>query len=156
MFHLDRSTVLGTAGEHLVCADLIQRGYWAFLTAASLPYDIVTDIDGTLLRVQVRTAIEPRPRRIGSRPVYMFNLDGRDKSDLFALVGLDIKQIAYIPAANCPASINLDGPVPAPPVKRKGKHTGCRRFSDFPLLGWHHNAQHTADRDGKSVHVGRE
>jgi hypothetical protein len=34
---------MGKAAEHLVCADLLMKGYNAFLSAQGLPYDVVID-----------------------------------------------------------------------------------------------------------------
>jgi hypothetical protein len=44
-----QAIVLGTAGEHLVCADLISKGHLAFLTAAGLPYDVIADINDSIV-----------------------------------------------------------------------------------------------------------
>ena len=32
---------IGKAGEYLVCADLILKGYIAFLSEQGLPYDVI-------------------------------------------------------------------------------------------------------------------
>jgi hypothetical protein len=32
---------MGKAAEHLVCADLLMKGYKAFLSAQGLPYDVI-------------------------------------------------------------------------------------------------------------------
>ena len=152
-------SVLGTGGEHLVCADLIRNGYWAYFTSAALPYDVVLDAGGKLLRVQVKTAVEVRPRSANRpRKVYRFYAKNIDKCvDLMAFVALDIFSVAYIPLELCPSGLNLDGPDPEPHFNKKGPKTGCKTFTDFPLALalWHHNKQHVAFRDGVSVHVNR-
>lgn len=149
MFHLDRSTILGTAGEHLVCADLIQQGYVAFMTAAALPYDVVLDTGHALLRVQVKAAVAPRARSgRRDRPVYRFSR-GDAEADILAFVALDIGRVAYLAWSECPTALHLDGPVPAPYTNKKGPRPGCRTFAEFPLdlaLGWHHNKRHVDDR----------
>lgn len=153
-------SVLGTGGEHLVCADLIRQGYWAYFTSASLPYDVVLDAGGSLLRVQVKTAVEVR-QRSANRPrrIYRFYAKNIDKCvDLMAFVALDIFSVAYVPLSLCPTGLNLDGPVPEPHLNRKGPKTGCKTFSDFPLalaLG-HHNNRHVSARGDVSLHVNRE
>lgn len=38
---LSKELQLGKAGEHLVCFDLINQGYNAFLADQGLPYDVV-------------------------------------------------------------------------------------------------------------------
>jgi hypothetical protein len=98
---------MGKAAEHLVCADLLMKGYNAFLSDQGLPYDVVIDLGWRLFRVQVKGTAKPKnpmPRlRIsdgyffhvrragrGSRRVY-----GEDEFDLYALVALDIHAVAY-------------------------------------------------------------
>lgn len=46
---------LGRAGEYLAVFWLIRQGFQAFLSDQGLPYDIVVDVKGTLLRGQVKT-----------------------------------------------------------------------------------------------------
>jgi hypothetical protein len=98
---------IGKAGEYLVCADLILKGYTAFPSEQGLPYDIVADIDGKLIKVQVKTTRSPRP--IPQRSVhvsgYIYHVKrrgsgGRGKYqdgvvDLFALVAIDAMSIGY-------------------------------------------------------------
>ena len=105
---------VGKAAEHLVCADLITSGYRAFLSDQGLPYDILVDIDGTLLRVQVKSTRKPRNHdpRTRTTPGYLFQLRRAGKGgrrrypdnafDLYALVALDRQAIAYLSVADCP------------------------------------------------------
>jgi hypothetical protein len=105
---------VGKAVEHLVCADLIMSGYRAFLSDQGLPYDILVDIDGTLLRVQVKSTRRPRNHdpRTRTTPGYLFHLRRAGKGgrrrypdnafDLYALVALDRQAIAYLSVADCP------------------------------------------------------
>lgn len=44
----------GKAGEYLVCADLILKGFVAYPSEQGLPYDVVLDCGGKLLKVQVK------------------------------------------------------------------------------------------------------
>lgn len=46
---------VGKAGEHLVCADLILKGYKAYLSDQGLPYDVIVDINNKLFKIQVKT-----------------------------------------------------------------------------------------------------
>lgn len=97
----------GKAGEYLVCADLILKGYVAFLSEQGLSYDVVIDHNGKLIRVQVKTTRDPKPvpQRKIHIPAYLFNIrqmgkGGRrsyteDIVDLFALVALDAREIGY-------------------------------------------------------------
>ena len=104
-----RALEVGKAAEHLVCADLILSGHRAFLTDQGLPYDVIFDHCGKLLRVQVKSTTRPKPvpKRPSSGDTYSFNIrragkGGRRKIgagvfDLIALVALDVRIIAYIP-----------------------------------------------------------
>jgi hypothetical protein len=99
---------LGKAAEHLVCADLIMRGYRAFLSDQGLPYDIVVDVDGSFVRIQVKATRKPKnpspSRRLS--PGYFFHLRRAGKGgrrrypqnafDLYALVAMDRQAIAYL------------------------------------------------------------
>lgn len=135
---------VGAAGEHLVCADLFMNGFWASLTASGLPYDVVSDIRGRLIRIQVKATQKPKPPsgRPHKRLCYNFNIKklAREpgvylKCDLVALVAIDIKQIAYIPANQCPCILQIDGPnAEYQYPSAKGPRAGHRGFSDFPLL----------------------
>ena len=44
---------VGLAAEHLVCCELLLKGYTAFRTDQVYPYDIAVMVDRRLLRVQV-------------------------------------------------------------------------------------------------------
>ena len=108
---------VGKAGEYLVCADLILKGFVAFLSEQGLPYDVLLDTGNKLLRVQVKTTSGVRvvPQRNKSTKAYVFNIKihgkHRDKinndCDLFALVCLDTMKIGYILGKNMPTTINI-------------------------------------------------
>ena len=97
----------GVAGEHLVCADLLMQGYKAFMAEQCCPYDVAVDVDGRLIRIQVKSTRAPRaiPQRVGHYPAYMWHVRRAGKNgcrtylsgefDMLALVALDTKQIAY-------------------------------------------------------------
>lgn len=100
---------VGKAGEYLVCADLIMKGFIAYPSEQGLPYDIVLDAGGKLLKVQVKTTRTHKqtPQRVNNINTYAFNVKRRGKKnqsihtanscDIFALVALDEKQIGYMP-----------------------------------------------------------
>lgn len=104
---------LGKAAEHLVCADLIMQGYRAFLSDQGLPYDIVVDVEGAFVRIQVKATRRPKNPSPGTRLTvgYFFHLrragkGGRrryppDAFDLYALVAMDRQAIAYLSPAEC-------------------------------------------------------
>jgi hypothetical protein len=101
--------LLGKAGEHMVCADLISKGYTAYLIEQILRYDIVMDLNGKLLRIQVKTTFEQKKiiQRKSTIPVYQFQArrcgkGGRqsysnEDIDIMAFVCLKDKLIAYVP-----------------------------------------------------------
>jgi hypothetical protein len=148
---IQRALDVGTAGEHIVCADLILAGYRAFLTAAGLPYDVLLDLDGRLLRIAVKstTKAKPRPSREGSRICYQFHTSSslhfrNSKSelrritalhaDLIALVALDLRIVAYLPASAAPSFLHIDAPgAPLGRNKFGPKHTRRKQFGDFSL-----------------------
>lgn len=103
---------IGKAGEYLVCADLILKGYVAYLSEQGLPYDVVLDTGDRLLKVQVKTTRTHKqtPQRVNNCNTYAFNVKRRGKKnralhtttscDLFALVALDERVVGYIPNAD--------------------------------------------------------
>lgn len=110
---------IGKAGEYIVCADLILKGFVAFISEQGLPYDVILDTGEKLLRVQVKTTIGPRviPQRSKKSLAYIFNVKRNGKKnkkryegseiDLFALVCLDTKSVGYIQTDLMPDTINI-------------------------------------------------
>lgn len=104
------SLELGKAAEHLVCADLILQGYRAYLSDQGLPYDLVADLDGRLIRIQVKASCFSRNMNMSGRSEslgYSFYVRRRGKGgskrlsaedcDIVAMIALDIRVIAYLP-----------------------------------------------------------
>jgi len=99
---------IGKAGEYLVCSELIMMGFIAYPSEQGLPYDVVMDFNGKLLKVQVKTTRGLRAVLQRKNPIkaYQFNIKRCGKKnkklhtsqsvDLFALVALDIKQIGFM------------------------------------------------------------
>lgn len=125
----------GTAAEHIVCADLLLGGWRAFMADQLCPYDIAVEIDGRLIRVQVKATRAPRaiPQRREHIPAYMWHVRragkggarvyGADEFDLLALVALDIRRIAYLPPSRHRQTVHI-----RPPGAPGGRH-----FDDFPF-----------------------
>lgn len=114
---------IGKAGEYLVCADLILNGFIAFPSEQGLPFDVVLNNKGKLLKVQVKTTRGPKyiPQRKTDISAYIFHIGNNGKMnrrkkydsnqvDLFALVALDSKRIAYIPYFNIQTTMNFRVP----------------------------------------------
>ena len=111
---------IGRASEHLVVADLIVHGYRAFLTDQGLPYDVVVDLSGRLIRVQVKAACFARnanaqgrlPRNAYIWAVRRIGKLGRKRltdasCDIIALVALDVKRVAYVPVGACSQTVTM-------------------------------------------------
>lgn len=109
----------GKAGEYLVCADLIIKGFIAFPSEQGLPYDVLLDTGERLLKVQVKTTEKARliQQRSNPIPAYIFSIkragtNGKTRYeeseiDLFALVCLDTMQIGYLTNKEMPTTINI-------------------------------------------------
>lgn len=110
---------IGKAGEYIVCADLITKGFIAFPSEQGLPYDVVLDTGQKLLRVQVKTCEKPRQlsQRSNFTPAYQFSFKrhgkngtehyGSDEVDVFALVALDAKIVGYVKGSEMKTTVNL-------------------------------------------------
>jgi hypothetical protein len=109
----------GKAGEYLVCADLILKGFVAFPSEQGLPYDVLLDTGSRLFRVQVKTTTGPRvvPQRAGNSTAYIFNVKRAGKRgkqrhenndlDVFALVCLDTRKVGYLLNGDMPDTLNI-------------------------------------------------
>lgn len=143
-FSRTRAIEIGTAGEFIVCADLILRGYRAFISAQGLAYDAAVDVDGHLIRVAVKSTVKPiqRPPREGSRICYSFMVkrsrrlttgktDARGYAasdvDIVALCALDARLVAYCHISECATTMHFD--LPGSPIREmyKGKIPGRDR-----------------------------
>ena len=99
---------IGKVGEYLVCADLILKGYIAFLSEQGLHYDVVLAVKNKLYKVQVKTTRKPIPvpQRKKRTEKYCINIRRCGKGgrkfykkgdvDIFAIVAVDTKTIGYI------------------------------------------------------------
>jgi len=110
---------IGKAGEYLVCADLIIKGFVAFPSEQGLPYDVLLDTGDKLLKVQVKTTEKPRliQQRSNPIPAYIFSIkragaNGKTRYeekeiDVFALVCLETMQVGYLTNKQMPTTINI-------------------------------------------------
>ena len=114
---------IGVAGEYLVCADLILKGNISFLSEQGLPYDAILDYNGNILKVQVKTTrgYKNIPQRKKDIPAYIFHIGINGKNncrkkynkkevDIFALVDLDTRNIAYLPFFDTKTTMNFRVP----------------------------------------------
>ena len=110
---------IGKAGEYIVCADIIIKGLVCYPSEQGLPYDVVIDNGSRLLKCQVKTTTAPRkiPQRFKDSYAYIFNVKRHGRNnvkryqendvDLFALVELETKTVAYIKNEEMPDTLNL-------------------------------------------------
>jgi hypothetical protein len=96
----------GVAGEHLVCYDLIMKGYVAFLAAQGLPYDVIVHTKTGIKTIQVKSTSK-KGNYGKSIEIYRFILHRGKKQtaitpetfDFVAFVALDTKKVAYFTSA---------------------------------------------------------
>ena len=99
------------------------KGYVAFPSEQGLPFDIVADIDGRLFKIQVKSTRKSKNvlQRKNPIPAYIFHIGNNGKGncrkkytigqvDIFALVALDTKIIAYLPYFNTQTTMNFRVP----------------------------------------------
>lgn len=135
---------VGKAAEYLVCVEAILNGWRAFPSDQGLPYDIVIDDAGKLLRVQVRSTVRARNISGRGRPprlAYSFSVRRRgkgglkrltnDQCDLVALVALDVRTVAWMPVGQVGSTVQLV-PAGAPRSGLQGRRLGS--IDQFPLL----------------------
>ena len=111
--------MIGVAGEHLVCFDLISRGFTCFMTEQGLPYDIIADINNKLVKIQVKTTRTHSeiPQRKNHYPSYLFHIRRCGKGgkklysendvDVFAVVCVETKQVGYVSADRIPSTLSV-------------------------------------------------
>lgn len=131
----------GTAAEHLVAADLLLKGYNAFLADQCCAYDVAVDIQGKLVRLQVKATRYPKPipNNPNARPAYMWHVRRAGKAgvrtyeagafDMLALVALDTQQIAYLPPSMKLQTVHIRTHEDAAPHAHGGK--SGKTFSQF-------------------------
>lgn len=116
---LSREMQIGKAGEYLVCADLIMKGFVAYPSEQGLQYDVVLDTGKKLLKIQVKTTSTTRkiPSQFKVSMAYLFDIRRAGKFhkkihnirniNLFAFVCLDTRQVAYMKPRTAPYAIIL-------------------------------------------------
>ena len=97
---------MAAAAEHLVASDLLMLNYPVSVAGAGLPYDLIAEIEGAMVRIQVKSTA--KPRKDGKRSGYIF--DGRrgyknssrlglksykGEVELLAFVAMDIRRVIY-------------------------------------------------------------
>ena len=142
----NRALEIGKAGEHLVCADLLLKGYRAYLSDQGLPYDVIVDCGARLIRLQVKSTLSARnvnAQGLIPRIAYNFNARRRGKNgharlnfndcDLLAFVALDIKEIAYVPLAAVGTTFALMPPGKEFPGQIKNRIDRTGNIDCFPI-----------------------
>lgn len=101
---LSKELEIGRAGEYFAVFSLISQGYCAYLTDQGLLYDIAVDMEGRVLRGQVKSTLG-----LGdygkSKSVYRFGTRRAKKGsrlasisdcDFYAFVSVNDKKIAFV------------------------------------------------------------
>lgn len=119
---LSKELSIGRAGEYIVLADLLLKELQCFDTCQGCTYDIIFQKNSKLFKVQVKTTLGKKKwdSKIHQKviPSYFFHIKRAGKNgkkqyssedfDIYALVMLDIKKVAYLSNINIPkASITL-------------------------------------------------
>lgn len=96
--HYGNMLEIGKAGEHLVCADLIMKGYRAYLTDQGLPYDVIVDVNNKLLRIQVKTTLQSSfiPQRKQNYKSYKFQCRRCGKGGRKEYSNNDVDIVAFV------------------------------------------------------------
>lgn len=122
----------GRAGEYLVAADLLRNGFDCFHAAQGMPYDLVADVRGRLIRIQVKSTRTPEVLPGKGRLAYRFwvsrcgrggvNRYTEDDVDVFALVALDRGSVGYLMAKDMVRTLFVA------PDEHRGSHA-CEKKS---------------------------
>jgi len=121
---------IGRCGEYLVMFDLLSKGHKAFMTEQGINYDIVLEHNNRLIRLQVKTTLQPmyvnttyktksylfHVRRAGKGGKRLYNVG---EFEGFALVTLDTKKVYY---HSFTESINKTLIFRVPGLKYGGEH----------------------------------
>lgn len=125
----------GKIAEHIVVADLLLKGFPAFLSSQSMHYDAVVEIDKKLNRVQIKS--KSMVNKIyqftfvcgkGSKKVYDF-----EQIELFAFVANETYKILYINSDSIPKYCKNISVKDNFRTKRRGDKTIRLSFSDSEL-----------------------
>lgn len=137
--------------EFLVAADLSLAGHLCSVAAEGLPYDVLVDMDGRIVRVQVKSTARSRA---GNTPNamdrYEFEVlrsggkagkDQRIKSryisgvDVFALVAVDLRLVIYRSAVDVPRNIRIRAPKFTKEAQDASRDSVLGRFSEQDSVG---------------------
>lgn len=115
------TTLIGSAAEHLVLADLMMSGFTDVYQAVhGSPYDIMLVLGNNQLKIQVKATQAPVFLPEQKFPTYAWyirrskGINGRqlrgyseDEVDVFAMVGMQSREVAYIPASEMKTRLRL-------------------------------------------------
>ena len=133
---------IGKAGEYLVCADLILKGFIAFPSEQGLPFDVVLSTNDRLYKIQVKTTrgLMPVPQRTKRTDKYLFYVKRCGKGgtkeyrykdvDIFALVALDTKMIGYVTPDEVKSTIHF---LPETGIIVKKNRCKCKKLSEYKI-----------------------
>lgn len=117
---------VGRAGEYLVAAQLLSMGFDVSMAEQGMPYDLIADVNGRLLRVQVKSTRKASPvpgRKDQEAYIYRISRCGKKGSgsyigavDIIAIVAIDAKAVGFISANKMPTTLLVR------PESRRGEH----------------------------------
>lgn len=156
---------IGAAAVHIVCADLLLHGHGAALATEGSHYDLIADVTGQLIRIQVKSSSKPycrpnrgvisayqftsarnhRPDRLGEKS--RIKLYSSADIDMMALVALDIRTVAYFLVSGKFIGAMWLYPAGTPPFIRNGREqrrcidqfpfaAAISGYTGKPTLGW--------------------
>jgi hypothetical protein len=103
----DDRTRLSKVGEFLAAAELTAQGFDVTVAGEKLPYDLIADRNGRLVKVQVKAAsYSPEwgyrfcTHRCSHKGAGRSRAYTAGDVDLFAFVAVDIRALVFMPAAN--------------------------------------------------------
>jgi hypothetical protein len=118
---------LGALGEHLVIAELLQRGFHLATPIVDVDgFDLLVSVDARhFSRIQIKTSRQPHYEE--TSPTYRFNSGPRLGSDFYILCCLFHKTFYIIPTSEMPKGVRLSG-------DGSGRSSFEKNLSAFNLL----------------------
>jgi hypothetical protein len=101
---ISKELEIGKAGEYLAVYSITKQGYVCYLSDQGLPYDVVVDVNGTLLRGQVKSTMGLKDYG-KSKQVYRFGTRSAKKNarsasvlncDFYVFISIDGDLAAFM------------------------------------------------------------
>jgi len=130
---------VGRCGEYFSVFTLISQGFAAYLTDQGLVYDLVVDVDGVLLKGQVKTTLgasnygkSKNVCRFGTRRAKKtLRCALIDECDFYAFVSINDKEVAFILTKDLESSKNKGKIKQTLDFSVDDAHLKMKKLSDF-------------------------